>query len=187
MKSLALLLLLAGVALARADGDLLQNGDFSNGLAHWYGNIHALPDAADGTPVPGVLIKFRSSEWTKVTQDFDVKAGVYKLHVSFTLSADAHFSDQLTDYINMPLKLEFPNEYATDAQPGQWMVVVADPTAMKSLHWTVGFTQKSGTQSYTFTVKGIDFTNKQTLLLGFPPGSGTVTLQHVSLVPSDSH
>jgi hypothetical protein len=187
MKSLALLLLIAGVALARADSDLLQNGDFSHGLAHWYGNIQALPDAADGTPVPGVMIKLRSSEWTTLTQDFEVKAGAYKLQATFTLSPNAHFSNQLTDYINIPVKLSFPDEHPLDAQPGQWVAVVTDPTAGTSLCWMVDCSRKPGQQTYTFTVKDINFSNKQTLLLAFPPGSATVTLQRVSLVPPDSH
>ena len=186
MKALFAFLLLASALTLRADDALLENGDFSDGLAHWFGNVQSLSTAPDGVPTTeaGALIKLRASEWTNASHDFEIKPGSYKLHVTFTLAPGTQFSPHITDYINIPAKLDFPHEYPSDARPGQWVVAVVDKDAQKSLIWTVN-PLKTDPQSYTFTIEGIDFHNRQTLLLAFPPGSGCVTLTNVSLVPAN--
>ncbi len=188
MKTLILLFSLAALIAVRADDDLLQNGDFSNGLAHWYGNLQAVanvPEAGSTAQNAGV-IKLRHGDWTKVTQDFEVKAGTYQLHVTFAPSPETHFSTQVTDYMSIPDKVGIPDEHPTDANPGQWVIAVSDATAASSLWWRVDVSKNAGPQSYSFTVKGINFSNRQSLMLAFPPGSGYIILTNVSLVRADA-
>jgi hypothetical protein len=194
MKPLVLFLFLAGLASVRG-GDLLKNGDFADGIANWYGDARAADGASssDLSSLPslapasnGITVKLRNRDWTRVYQDFQVDPGTYKLHVAFSLSPSLQFSDQFADYVGLPAKLEFPDKHPIDAESGQWLVVVSDSDAADSLTWTVSPSHPTGSQSYTFTIKGIDFDHKQTLTLFFPPGDGVVTLQHVTLVPADS-
>jgi hypothetical protein len=186
MKALVLFLFFAGLAAVHGD-DLLQNGDFSDGLAHWSGDAEALANSSVDNPPPGngIVVRLHDRDWSRVCQDFQVNAGTYKLHVTFTLSPGLHFSDRYTDYIELPTKLNFPDKHPIDGEPGQWLIVVSDSNAGDSLTWTVSPSRPSGSQSYTFTIQGIDFDHKQTLTLFFPPGAGFVTLQHVALVPAD--
>ena len=79
MKKLLLLCFLAGSLTAFADDNLLQNGDFSSGLAEWEGDCHTPGSASDDSgATSGVVVKMRS-DWTKMTQDFDSKPGNYLL------------------------------------------------------------------------------------------------------------
>lgn len=182
MKTLLSLLLLTGMGAACADDNLLQNGDFSDGIAHWYGNVKS-PDTVLGPGAEsGAIIELRPHEWTMATQEFTAKSGTYKLHVTFTLSDGTHFSKELTDYINIPVQLKFADEKPLDAEPGQWVVVATKSSATQDpLTWTVNAHSVAGPQSYTFTIDSTSSTDTQTLLLGFPPGHGTVTLLHVGL------
>jgi hypothetical protein len=186
MKTLALLLFLGGVIIARADDNLLQNGDFSGGVAHWYGNVQTPGDLDDATlPDSGVVIKLRPHDWTRANQDFQVKAGTYNLNIVFTLISGFHFSDQYSDYINLPKVLDFPaGDHPVDGSIGQWVAIIADNVASSSLYWTGDPPQSAGQQTYTFKVKDINFDNRQNLSLNFPPGSGYVVLQKVALVAS---
>lgn len=185
MKMLITLLLLAGVAALRADDGLISNGDFAEGLSHWYGNVKSVADVPEAgfQGDKGAVIKLHSDEWTKVTHDFQVKAGSYKLDIAFTIAADTHFTTKLTDLINIPDKIDYPDKYTRDARPGQWFIGVVDSTAGTSLCWVVDPTQPAGSQSFNFTVKDINFDNPQKLLIAFPPGTGYVTLEHVTLTP----
>jgi len=183
MKALVFVLFGVGLAAVHADNNLLQNGDFSSGLAHWYGNIQALADVPEAgvSNNNGGVVKLKSSDWTKVTQDFEVKPGVYKLHVTFMVSPDTQFSTQITDYMNVPAKIGFSNEHPSDARVRQWVIAVADSDALSSIFWRVNTAKNPGPQSYTFTIRGINFSNRQTLILAFPPGTGFITLTQVSL------
>jgi hypothetical protein len=182
MKTLVLFLLLAGLGTVRGDDNLLKNGDFSDGLAHWYGDAKLLDSAsanAGGSgQANGAVIKLRGHDWTRVSQDFEVKSGTYKLHVTLALAPDLHFSTQFADYINLRGKLNFQDKHPIDADPGQWVLVVTNSND-DALCWRV---TPSASQSYTFTVKGIDFNSRQTLSLAFPPGDGSVTVKEISLV-----
>ena len=96
MKTLFVLFLLMGGSIAFADDEnLLRNGDFSSGIAEWHGDCHGIGSATDDTgATSGIIVKLRSSEWTKVTQDFDGKAGNYLLTVVYTLGSGTTFSSK---------------------------------------------------------------------------------------------
>ena len=123
MKTLVLLLFCVGAAVAAADDNLLQNGDFSDGIAHWYGDCHTVDSDSLGlsTPAsaPGVLVKLRDGEWTKVIQDFDGKAGIYTLKITYSASPDLAFSTNADDYTNLPAKIDFfpPSSFQYSRRP----------------------------------------------------------------------
>jgi hypothetical protein len=189
MKLLLLSLLLNGFVALRANDNLLQNGDFSGGLAHWSGDVRMAGevDTGEAKLPPGAVIKLKPHEWSRVEQEFELKAGTYTLHVVLTLLPNLHFSTDYSDYKELGHSLQFSDPYnLVDADTGQWAVVVDDPTAGKSLHWTIDPTRPSGQQSYTFTVTDINFDNRQMLIIGFPPGHGLVILQNVTLMPANT-
>lgn len=187
MRPLALLFFMASLIPVQADNNLLQNGDFSNGITHWNGNVQT-PVAAEIPEVTsGAIIKLRHHDWTLVHQSFRIKAGNYILKVVFMPSSDFHFSNQYPDYMNLKAKLDYPDpNVSPDAEIGQWAIVITDFSAATSIYWTTDLVKPPSQQSQTFSIKGIDFTHEQALTIAFPPGSGYITLQQISLVPAGS-
>jgi hypothetical protein len=191
MKTLALLVLLAASPVALADDNLLQNGDFSSGIAHWEGDCHT-PDAApvdlgstDASTVSGVIVKLRHGDWTKVTQDFTGKIGEYLLTITYSLSPDAKFSTDPDDYTNVPGKVGFNILRAFDSSPGNWNLIVTDIGAQRYTYWTIEpKVGAPGVQKITTRVQlDSDDTQEKGFCLIFPPGDGFITLQSITLVP----
>jgi hypothetical protein len=200
MKKIALVFLLAAGLVARADDpNLLQNGDFSSGIAHWEGDCHSPSSTDSDTPPdftaspaaatasPGVYIKLRHEDWTKMTQDFDGKIGQYTLTVTYSLSADAKFSTTASDYANIPESTGFSLFRAFSSTPGKWIVIISDLGSARFTYYEASPADQAGstaTQTATFPVKlnsGDDA--KKAVCLVFPPGEGTVTIKSVTLVP----
>jgi hypothetical protein len=140
-------LLLPGVlvlALAlplHADNNLLRNGDFSLGLADWVGDCHtpeANSDDLTQTAVPtGVVVKLRHFDWTKMTQDFDGKAGDYQVTVTYSVSPDLKFSTKAEDYQNIPGKVGFNRLSAFGSNPGTWILIVNDLGNLRFNYWKI--------------------------------------------------
>jgi hypothetical protein len=193
MKRLALVMFLGAALFVKAEDsqppdepkNYLTNGDFSDDLAHWSG-VHAPEDNPDGSRGQGARLKFSPSEWTIATHDVDLPAGAFKLHVAFTFPAAVNFSVNIPDYIGLKQIIGIPTENYVEAHPGEWLVVLADETDNHSLLWRVTPTAKVGPQSYTFTLAGFNAANRQTLKLAFPPGSGSVVLNRVTIVTAAS-
>jgi hypothetical protein len=190
MKTLALLVFLAGTSAAMADANLLQNGDFSSGIAHWDGNCRSLDTAASDSPfstapTTGVAVKLRHFDWTQVTQDFDGKIGQYLLTVTYSVSSDLKFSDKPDDYVNVPGKLGYTLLRPFNSEPGKWDLILIDIGANHYNYWKI--TPKvdaSSTQIVTVNVQlDSDDTQKKGFCLVFPPGQGVINLQSISLVP----
>jgi hypothetical protein len=194
MKALALIFLMAGGSLAVADANLLRNGDFSSGIAHWEGDCHT---ADNGTEVElgamdsnssgnnGVTVKLRLGDWTKVTQDFDGGIGEYNLTITYSVSPNLKFSNKRDDYVNGVGKAGITAFVAFNSEPGQWIVLLSDRGAGHCLYWTI--TPKvdaPGSQTISLKVHlDSDDTNKKAFCLIFPPGDGVITLHNISLVP----
>jgi hypothetical protein len=198
MKTFALVLLLAGATPALADNNLLQNGDFSSGIAEWEGDCHS-PTSEDATPdlsanplntptataAQGVLVKLRHEDWTKMYQDFDGKAGQYLLTISYSLSPDAKFSTSPQDYADIPGATGFSRFRSFSGTPGKWIVIVNDLGSMRFSYWEIaGQGQPGATQTFTAQVKlNSDDEEKKSICLIFPPGDGQVTVKSVTLAP----
>jgi hypothetical protein len=184
MKTLLLLFLASFIPLL-AD-DLVQNGDFSDGLTHWFGDVRAISDVdafAASQSSSGIALVLHEHDWAKARQTLRLPAGTYKLHVTLTPSSELHLSDQYADYINFPQKLEFTGGYYADASTGEWVAAVRDSEGNGLKTWTTNLTKPTGQQSYTFTFQISPDSREQDLYIAFPPGSGYVILQHVAMIP----
>jgi hypothetical protein len=188
LRVLAFLLLAAGASVRADDAEpILSNGDFADGLAHWFGDIQAPPDEADGSRGAGASIKLQHETWSLATHEFDLPAGTFKLHVTLEIEPSTRFSTELTDYMHIQAKANFAVKNTDpDAEPGQWLAIVNDPTADTSLYWEITPSRPSGKQSYTFTISGVDPNDRQTLILAFPPGKGEVRILSASIVPENA-
>ena len=86
-------MILAASTVALADDNLLRNGDFSNGISHWDGDLHP-PDSGGGdiaapeSQTSGAVIKLRKDEWSKITEDFEGRTGDYTLTINYSISDD---------------------------------------------------------------------------------------------------
>ncbi len=188
MKTLALVFFLAGFSVATADDNLLRNGDFSSGLSHWEGDCHTVAsstfdDSITSPPTTGVIVKLRHSDWSRVTQDFPGKVGVFTLTINYSVSPDIKFSDRADDYTNVPGRLDLNELKPFDGAPGQWSVIVTDVGANRYTSWQI--TPKpgaTGTQTVSAQVHldSNDYQNKG-FFLAFPPGAGYINLQSITL------
>lgn len=180
MKQLLILswLCLAPVALAD-DNNLLQNGDFSSGIAHWNGRIKAT-----SAPATGALVTL-GSVWNKVTQSFAAPTGDFDLTVKYTLLPGVTFSSNPKDYGPLSTLLAIPKTGGFGGRVGQWCVVVVDPSSGQSTFWRITPNHSiSGVQTFTCRIHLDSENDRQikTLYLAFPPGTGALNLQNVSFV-----
>jgi hypothetical protein len=184
MKTLLLLGFLAGSLTAFADDNVLQNGDFANGLAEWEGDIHSAGSAADTSgATSGVVVKMRT-DWTKMTQDFSAGTGSYLLTITYTVTPDFAPSQKKEDYTNVPGQLDLNALAPMDTSPGSWVIIVTDLAAQHYNYWTVTPSTATGVQTVQRIVQlasGED--GKKGFVLGFPPGDGSINIQGISLKP----
>jgi hypothetical protein len=192
MKLVALILFLAASASGAA-GDttsLLDNGDFSNGLTHWEGNAHTAGSAQDDSgSTTGIVVKLRVGDWTKVTQDFTGKVADYILTITYALSSGLEFSDRPDYYADVTTKLGFTNYFVPfSSQKDKWVIIITDRGLNHYTYWKVSPTLGStDVQTVQCEVSlDSDETHPKSFCLGFPPGSGFVNLQSISLVPKTS-
>jgi len=203
----ALLALLACLPL-RAD-EWLQNGNFSEGLSHWYGDGEMAADAAkrakeQSDPLstapppsivdnPGVVIQLKSASWSKLTQEFTTDTLSMDLTVNFIASADCAFTDKDTAYTDIFKSLGFRNYMPKKIATGAWSVLLTD----KGTNWCFYSSQmpklnpgSPTPQSFQTSFSGAGEKMKpdlhKTITIAFPPGQGSITLTLVSLKSSDS-
>jgi hypothetical protein len=188
MKTLVLLFLLAAGPAAFGDDNLLQNGDFSDGISHWNGECHS-PDSASvdlsSKPASGVVVKLRPGEWTKISQDFDGPSGNYLVTITFTISPGATFSNKPEDFLNIPAQIGIRRN-GFDADPGDWVVILDSVGARRLMSWKTGpnlNTSDVQTLTHTFHVDS-RFSGLKGFYLGFPPGDGIINLQSIMVVPT---
>jgi hypothetical protein len=193
MKKLVLVFLLAGSSAVLADdnNDLLQNGDFSDGIAHWYGDCHTVADTildsdyqapAAGT---GAVVKLRAGDWTKLTQDFDTKPGTLHLTVTYELSPGATFSQRPEDYTNTTENVGYTAWRAYPTSVGSWVVMLCDIAAGHANIFEVrSDNAAAGPQTFKagFRAKSDE---QKSICLGFPPGKGFITVEKVSITTGD--
>ena len=182
MKKLLLLCFLAGSLTAFADDNLLQNGDFSSGLAEWEGDCHTAGSASDDSgATTGVVVKMHS-DWTKMTQDFESKPGSYLLTITYTVSQDFAPSQRPEDYQNVTGQLELSRLSPLNTTPGAWLIMISDIGAMHYNYWQITPSTTAGVQTIHTVVQVASDATKG-FFLGFPPGTGTINIQNISLKP----
>ena len=194
MKSLAftLLVLLLAIPLRAQSGDnWIENGDFADGIDHWYGGGRSPADFANDNPLSandpltskGLIMPLRPESWTKVAQDFKGKVSNGILTISFKVSPDFAFSSKPEDYVNMTDKIGYEGWKALNSPPGAWMLLLSDFGSLKG--FTAPIVPKAGNgdvQTWRASIKGLTPYENKTITLAFPPGKGTVVVLSVSMV-----
>lgn len=193
--------------------EILQNPDFSDGSTHWHGDCKPAGDdmttdftSSSTANVKGIVVDLRHSNWTKVTQDLDNYPYKFNqdmvLTVVYQTSSDFAFSTQNSDYGSAASEVGFPNA-PLPIRAGMIEAFIDIPPASRTSSSVSGsvdtitiYPDRVGTAQFTPATDASPQTftahinppppvpdSKPTLCLAFPPGSGTVTLLKVSLVP----
>src|ERR1700722_8698794 len=134
MKIYAFVLLVLACSLPLRADNWLENGDFADGINHWYGDGRAPADFAADNPLAkpdpftskGLIIPLKHLDWTKVSQDFKGKLAGGILTITFMVSPDLAFSDKPEDYINMPGHIGFLHWKPFNTPPGAWVFFLSD-------------------------------------------------------------
>jgi hypothetical protein len=185
MRILLLAILLTSSALG-ADtppGNVLKNGDFSEGLTHWDGDCRPLSMVTNQvSPNNGAGVELLGT-WTKLTQNFDTKKGHYVLSVTFTITPDTTFVKEEKEYRKIPAKLGFSDLKEFHLKRGEWCIIVTNLAARRYEYCGVKpLKDDSSVQTMTGEIDLKSDSNGDTFCLAFPPGHGFVTLQSVSMV-----
>jgi hypothetical protein len=193
MKALVytfLVFLLAIPLRAQSGDNWIQNGDFADGINHWYGGGRSPADFANDNPLSsndpltskGLIIPLRPGSWTKVAQDFKGKVSDGILTITFKVSKDFAFSTKPEDYVNMTDKIGYDGWKALNSPPGSWMLLLTDFGSHKG--FTAPIAPKPGigdVQTWRAGIKGMTPFENKTITLAFPPGNGTLVVLGVSL------
>jgi hypothetical protein len=187
MKNLTLfLLVMAAVIPLRAD--ILVNGNFADGRAHWKGDAQDPDTGGDLSQNPsnqgGVTITLKKDKWTKIYQVFSTHEKKLHYSITFTLSPD-YEPDK-----SQPEGSMSPSPGLDDIEGlyplygyrgGNWMCITAQGYSQSSfmLHPDE---KKTDSQTLTGIIPGApDVTNDMLIVFAFPPGVGTITLTKVAL------
>jgi hypothetical protein len=180
-KALWTLVFLGAVSNVVADdNNVLRNGDFSSGLAHWEGDGRSLATTTDAlAPGNGMGVELRA-EWTKVMQTFDVKRGGYTVSITYSLTPGTTFTSDGKDYRKIPKKLGFDALQEFRAKKGEWVIIITD--RKRFMHCAIkppaaGSGEQTVTGNFRLDYEGDD----QTFCLAFPPGNGVVTIENIAL------
>ena len=193
MKSVAyiLLVLLLAIPLRAQSGDnWIENGDFTDGINHWYGGGRSPADFANDNPLSsndpltskGLIMPLRPGSWTKVAQDFKGKVSDGILTITYKVSPDFAFSTKPEDYQNMPDKIGYDAWRAFDTPPGKWIIFLSDFGSNHGTYYELD--AKAGSdavQTYRARIKGMTPFENKTITLAFPPGNGTLVVLSVSM------
>ena len=186
--SLAMVVLLATLVHLEAD-NVLQNGDFTDGSAHWSGDGHPSGELTDLVALPdslakggGLAIKLKSFDWTKISQDFAGGSSTGMLTITFAVTPDLSFSNRPEDYKNMPDHIDYDAWKSFNSKRGEWVIFISDFDKNRGSYYSVKPTLGTTTsQSVRMKVKGLSPSGDKTLTLAFPPGTGTIVILSVEL------
>ena len=188
MKQLALALVALCLAFPLRAQNVIENGDFTDGITHWHGDCRSPADFASDTPFAkpdpltskGLIIPVKHSAWSKVSQDFKSKTGAGTLTITYLVSPDLAFSTKDEDYDNMPEHLGWGWK-SFKIPTGSWMISLNDSTGLSGYHYAIKASGAPGApQTCTLTLKATP-NDKNTLTICIPPGAGTFVLLNVSV------
>jgi hypothetical protein len=191
MKPLALALLAFALLPLRAD-EQLKNPDFSDGRSHWEGDGESLsvadnaqdaPTLGEDSTVPkgGLILKLSRRDWTRVHQDFRPLSSGGTLNITYKFSDGLTFSTETNDYLNVPALMGYQGFRPFNIAPGTWVALFIETARNEMDYYTI--TPKTGTDTQTYQGQISDLVPRvdKSIMLAFPPGSGTITLYHVGL------
>jgi hypothetical protein len=185
IRTLALLLFVGAGLAARADSNELTNGSFADGLNGWEGDVHVAGGSSDDSnSTKGVVVRLRSGDWSKISQDFNVGPGTYTLTVTYVITPNTTFSKRPEDYLNVPRLLNMGG-MVFNVHPGQWAAVFGDPGASEFTFCPLAPAVASGNQTVVAEMTFASSSDhRKGFTLGFPPGTGTINLLSITLIPS---
>ena len=193
MKILLGLLFSAYVCSLQA-GELLKNGDFSEGKMHWFGDGVAPADLAPDNPLAAknpeaaekeLVIPLNPHHWTKITQEFRTHAGQYSIVVKFKPSPDLKFSHDKDDFEKAYEDIGLWNS-PSFTPVGTLLYGVIDSSKIFGLYsnYFISHLQEPNPVIQT-SVNDNRTSDAKTLYVAFPPGTGNVIVQSASVTTPD--
>lgn len=193
MKAPVLVLLVLACALPLR-ADILVNGNFADGRAHWKGdpqNLDTSGNLSNASAQGGVTIMLKKDKWSKIYQTFTTREKKLRYSFTFTLSSDyqvdhdgqtslPNFSQVLglDDIPGVPVYFEDRN--------GSWMLIFAQAGRGSRSLILKPDVNKMDAQTFTGVLRGTgDDLTQMNLVFAFPPGEGTITITNISLTPDD--
>jgi hypothetical protein len=160
---------------------LVQNGDFSQGIANWEGD--AKPAVA---PDKGITIRLDPVAWTRVYQTFPSGSGTqFSIQVNYKLSPGMYTSDDPANCADITQKINlvgFEHYHSQTVKPHQFYGTLGNPsdTFISSEVYDPDFST-ADVQNYQHTYPPIPASPQKIFCLAFPPGNGTVTLLGIAV------
>jgi hypothetical protein len=192
--------------------EILQNPTFTDGTTHWHGDCKPAgsdmtQDFTSSNNAPGgITVDLHSSSWTNVTQELRDKAAPASVAVTITyqVSSDFKLSDHAEDYGNCAPNVGFGGANVPAEQGKVVVFVDVPPLSRSSISATTSgntlvtiyndhvayseFAPATDQTPQTYTVRMFvpppTPDSHQTLCLAFPPGSGSITITKISMVPA---
>jgi hypothetical protein len=188
---LALFLAVVSTSTIQADDDIILNGNFSDGKTHWHGDGD-VPDLGGS-----LVITLKPDKWTVVYQDFSAEATQVRLKITYSYSDDCTLAtkrspDQLVpplDALGLEQATGMENSIGSFNLPGSasWMVLIASGGRFRGEHPVYPGTNETNPRTFSTTLT--EWTrqfDREDLCLAFPPGTGTVTITEVKVIPPAS-
>ncbi len=202
MKKIVLMLLICSSLIPLRANDILANGDFTQGTAHWKGDGKNLSDtdladpSARNNTAPssnGILIPLQT-KWTRISQIFNTKEKALDCSVTYKFSPGIAFSNTYpgsTENTGIALLETITGIKLMGLMPpipkGGLLVIISDPTNnLLSSEIIQPNLSSLDEQTSKVTIPHLTAHEEKTLYLAFPPGEGTVTVLKVELTPSQS-
>jgi len=187
------------VALTASRADILVNGDFHDGAAHWRGEAHdaGASDHVDiaslthGGGSAGAVINLGARAWwPHMYQTFNSQYTSFTYSLTFSVSQDYAPKQRSSDWVqsttsNPFLSYVLGGLYKGDLAPpkgNDFLLVVFDKEA--ALFSDVTITPKVGTtdtQTVTGTLSHVPAHDEKVLSIVFNHGTGSVTFYNVAL------
>jgi hypothetical protein len=197
-KNIVPVLFLAA-ALLPLHADILANGDFADGAAHWHGDGNGSADGGAGdaaallnpTTTQGLVIHLLPTKWTKIYQTFNTHENALNYVVTYKTSADCVFSnDAMVSNVTPSVLRDLTGTLFRSPihlEQGSWLLMVYDPAQLSmtysELKPAIG---KPDAQTTTGTFPKLVAHEEKAIYLAFPPGEGTITLLKVQLVSTNA-
>jgi hypothetical protein len=191
MKKIALALLLSITLLPLHAHDILANGDFADGAAHWRGDGKSPSDA--GQPdATGLIIQLDPTKWTKISQVFNTRESALSFTITYKTSSDCAFSNDASKGTDLMVSVEdlisltgtrYRNPLRLKA--GSWLLMVNDPSEASMTYYEIQ--AKIGSpdaQTVTGNIPKLVAHEEKQIFLAFPPGTGTITVTKIALAPT---
>jgi hypothetical protein len=195
MKTVLIALVVLACALPLR-ADILANGDFTDGPAHWKGDAKEITsDDLTAGNQPGVVVTLKKDAWTKIYQTFSTHEKEVQYSITFKLSSD--YQVDQSPYDPSSGSVSGPSPGLDDIEGvyplyaytynGVWTLVVREfgGTGWNYIHPRPD-PKKTDSQTLTGSIRRLTDHAEKILILAFPPGKGTVTLTNITLTSTNA-